>query len=353
MMTYAPGRTAPSPTSRKPEHRFWAFWLVTVLLLVSSVGSFGYAGFAVYMATQIVHQDRMPLTDTPTSYGLRYQLVTFPSREDKVPLRGWLIPGVLPDGRLTTDRTIVVIHGKDANRADDSVGMLAISAGLAYSGFAVLAFDLRGNGESPVAPRGFGYYEWRDVLGAVDFLRSGPVPYPELGRPRIIGGLGVSLGAVSLLLAAARQPAIQAVVSDDAFATVMPIMEREIPMGGGARYGWPSAFTQAFTPGALVAVHVLYGIDYDAVRPVDVVAKIAPRPIFFIHPDADPFIVPANFTALVTAASTVPNAHVQSWLVPGVNKHPQSYNKNRAEYMRRVTRFFAAALGPDQSRTTG
>src|SRR5262249_40900799 len=110
-------------------------------------------------------------------------------------------------------------------------------------------------------------YEQRDVLGAVDFLRSGPVPYPALGRPRVIGGWGVSMGAATLLLAAAREPAIHAVVSDCAFATVVPWLKREIPLNSG--------LPNAFTPGVLNAVRAIYGIDYYAVRPIDVVARIA------------------------------------------------------------------------------
>lgn len=116
MKTHAPEPTAPVSTPPTVQRRVWAIWLVASLLLVTSLGTLGYASVSVYMATQIVHQDRVPLsaTENPMSYGLRYQLVSFPSREDRLPLHGWFIPGVLSDGRLTTDRTIVVVHGKDA-----------------------------------------------------------------------------------------------------------------------------------------------------------------------------------------------------------------------------------------------
>ena len=46
-----------------------------------------------------------PLLSTPGELGLLYQDVTFPSREDRLPLRGWLIPGILPSGALTLSRT--------------------------------------------------------------------------------------------------------------------------------------------------------------------------------------------------------------------------------------------------------
>jgi alpha-beta hydrolase superfamily lysophospholipase len=93
--------------------------------------------------------------------------------------------------------------------------MLGISSGFAHHGFAVLTFDLRGAGESAPAPESLGYFEQRDALGAFDFLKSGPLPYAELGRPRAIAVWGVSMGGATLLLAAAHEPAIQAVENED------------------------------------------------------------------------------------------------------------------------------------------
>lgn len=197
---------------------------------------------------------------------------------------------------------------------------------------------MRGMGESPPAPLSLGYFEQRDVLGAADFLRSGPLPYPNLGRPRVIGGWGVSMGGATLILAAAREPAIRAIVSDAAYANIIPILEREIPKG--------SHLPPVFTPGSLLAAQVLYGMNYYAVRPVDVVAQIAPRPIFFIHGESDGYIPSSNMTTLANAARTAPNAHVQTWLVPGAD-HAQSFNTHTQEYVARVVAFYTAALGTD------
>src|ERR1700680_2245003 len=239
---------------------------VVALLIISGLLTSAYTALSLYIATRLVYVAQKPLYSTPAAFGLKYQNVTFPSREDHIQLRGWLIPGVLPGGTLTVQRTIIVVHGTRTNRADKDAGLLNFSVALARHGFAVLAFDMRGMGESPPAPLSLGYFEQRDVLGAVDFLRSGAIPYPALGRPRIIAGWGVSMGAATLLLAAAQEPAIRAVVSDSAYADIIPILEREVPNGGHL----PSLFT----PGALLAARALYGIDYYAVRPVDVVARI-------------------------------------------------------------------------------
>jgi fermentation-respiration switch protein FrsA (DUF1100 family) len=171
-------------------------------------------------------------------------------------------------------------------------------------------------------------------------LRSGSLPYLELGRPHAIAGWGISLGGATLIMAAAQEKAIRAIVSDSAFADILPIMEREIPKGGHL----PSMFT----PGGLVASQVIYGVDYYNTRPADFIASIAPRPIFLIHVSNDDYTPSSNMNTLAVAAHTAPNANVQTWLVPGA-KHAQAYHIEGQVYVDRIVAFYTAALGPDTS----
>lgn len=311
--------------------------VVAALLLVTGLLTLSYAGLSVYIATQLVYTAPKPILVTPADYGLAYREVAFTSREDGVALRGWFIPGVLANGSLTAERTIIVVPGGQQNRTDLDAGALSLSADLARNGFAVLNFDPRGTGNSQAAPFSMGYFEQRDVLGAVDFLRSGTLPYPALGYPRVIGAWGVSTGATSVILAAAQEPAIRAVVSDTSASTAVPLLEQQL----ASRSGLPPFVA----PGAFVTARVLYGIDYYDIRPVDVVAELAPRPVFFIHGDNDPWLPVSNMTALVQAAKTGPNAQVQSWVVPGVVNHAQTFHTAGAEYSSRVVAFFTASLG--------
>lgn len=341
MTTQPPSFVSPAVQMSTRADRRWRRF-VAVLLILSVVLTLGLAAITIYIAKRLAYSSQVMPYATPTSLGLRYKDVTFPSREDHIQLRGWFIPGILPNGRLTTQRTIIFVHGTRANRADQSAGLLNLSGELARSGFAVLSFDMRGNGESPPAPLSLGYFEQRDVLGAVDFLRSGPLPYPELGRPHLIAGWGLSMGASTLILAAVQEPAIRAMVLDSAAAEYISILEREIPKEGH--------IPPVFTPYALLAARAIYGIDFFAVRPVDLVARLAPRPLFFIHGGADSYVPSSNMNELATAASTMPNAHIQTWLVPGA-EHSQSYNTQPRDYISRAVAFYTTALGPDTSVT--
>jgi pimeloyl-ACP methyl ester carboxylesterase len=325
-------------SKREPRGLLVRRRLVAALLIICAILSFGYAAITTVMGVLVVRQTPLPVSGSPADYQLDYRNVVFPARTDHVMIHGWFIPGVLPSGQKTTQRTLIMVHGANQNRTDPAAGLLSLSSALAHQGFAVLVFDMRGNGQSPPAPFSLGYFEQRDVLGAVDFLERGPIPYSSLGRPHIIGGWGVSMGAITLLLAAAQAPDIKAIVVDSAYPDIIPILEREIPKQSGL----PSFLT----PGALVADRLLYGIDWYSVRPGDVVASLAPRPLFFIQGSGDKYNPPYNLGILVHDAKAAPNANVQSWLVPGAG-HAQSYHVEGATYVNRLVAFYNAALGPD------
>lgn len=337
------GETQPRIVRRRtPLLRIVASLLITTGLLTAV-----YTGIAIFCAVTLTHPAHVSITVTPAKFGLAYRDVTFESRTDHLRLRGWFIPGVLPDGQLTTTRTIIMVPGKDGNRADPSLGLLDLSADFAQRGFAVLTFDLRGHGQSAPAAFSFGQFEQRDVLGAVDFLSSGPLPYPDLGRPQAIVGWGISTGGTSLVLAAAQEPRIRAIVTDTAFAVVLPILEREIPYVGQSESKPRTAvLPTAMTPGIMLTTRLLYGIDVSAVRPLDVVARLAPRPVLFIHGITEPLVPVSDMLRLARAARTALNGHVEDWLVPGVVEHAQAYHVMGIVYVNRVVSFFSVALGP-------
>ena len=137
---------------------------------------------------------------------------------------------------------------------------------------------------------------------------------------------------------------IKAIVSDSAYADILPRLERDIPAGG--------PLPALFTPGGLIAAQVLYGVDYYHTRPVDVIASIAPRPILLIHGADDnknhTDTPPSNMYTLAAAALTAPDANVQVWMVPGAT-HVQAYHVEGSVYVDRLVAFYTAALGPDTS----
>src|SRR5947199_6163819 len=95
--------------------------LTLTLLTTPAVLTLGYAGISTFVATRLAYAPPEPVTTTPAALGLDFRAVTFPSRGDGVPLRGWFIPGLLPDGRMTAQRAIIVVHGARSTCADPGV----------------------------------------------------------------------------------------------------------------------------------------------------------------------------------------------------------------------------------------
>jgi pimeloyl-ACP methyl ester carboxylesterase len=90
-------------------------------------------------------------------------------------------PGARPDGPA-----ILLLHGINTTRDR----LRAQALWLNRLGYAVLAIDFRGHGESGAAARTFGLYEARDAAAALAFLRRG-------APARRVGLIGISLGGAA------------------------------------------------------------------------------------------------------------------------------------------------------------
>ena len=284
--------------------------LALVLLVVVA-----YLGISAFLGHSMTKAERVPVEGAPGLIGLSYQDVSFSSRGEELTLRGWYLP--VED----SEQVIIMVHGADGNRADPSIGMLDIASALVGHGYSVLMFDLRGHGESEGNRMSAGYYEKRDLLGAVDYLE-------DRGFKRI-GVLGFSVGAATALMAAAEDGDIDAIVADSSFADLKDMMAPE--------FSKRTRFPKFFLPPLLFMVKIMYGVDFNAVRPVEFVAEIAPRPVFFIHGERDSGVPVGDAYRLFQARRNSTNL---LWTVPGA-EHTQGYRTFPNEYVSRVAGFFA------------
>lgn len=292
------------------------------LLAAFSVIVIAYGGVSMYMASSVTRAEREALEADPSSVGLEYTPVSFPSRDGSVELRGWRIPADNPLG------TVVVVHGLDSNRASAGVGFLDIARGLVDAGFAVLMFDLRGHGESGEGQLSGGYFEQQDVLGAVDLLAA--------DGERSIGLLGVSLGAAVSLLAAEREPLVHAVVADCTFADVADMVVQETR----DRSPLPGWAVPALVPGMTAAARIAYGIRLGTLVPERAVAGI-PYPVLLVHGLDDDRIPPEHSMRLKAAS---PSPDTELWMVPGAG-HARAFRTRPDEYLQRVTAYLTRRLG--------
>ena len=261
----------------------------------------------------------------PQSHGYKWSLADYPSLQgERISFRstdGTMLAGMFFRG--ATARTIVLSHGY----GDNQVQMLPYADFLHRAGFTVFTYDMRNRGQSGGDAVTIGARESSDLVSAVDYLAS---------RPDVdahdIGAFGLSLGGSVTILAAARDARIKAVVDDSGFSDAVSEIGNSFE-----HFIHLPAFPFARISVAIAELRA--GVNVTGIRPIDAVGKIGPRPLFLIHCAGDT-IVPPGHSRMLFAAAAEPK---QLWLLPS-GGHIAARTQDPAEYARRVTAFFAAAL---------
>jgi alpha-beta hydrolase superfamily lysophospholipase len=278
----------------------------------------GVLGLAAYTSYRLNAPRRRSLYDdftvSPWEVQVPHELVSFQT-DDGLTLRGWWLPQ--PDSK----RVIVGFTGHRGAKHE----LLGIGSGLWRAGNNVLLFDFRGRGDSDVAPLSLVHNELPDARAALRYARE-RMPDARLGV------IGYSMGAAVAILVAAADPTIQAVVADSPFASI-----RDVLTNVYQRRRLPPRFLLELSD---VINRWRYGYQFEAVRPVDVVADIAPRPLFIIHGSADS-LIPVEQGERLYAAAGEPK---ELWIVENAI-HCGAYFLDRPGYVQRVTTFFEEALG--------
>jgi pimeloyl-ACP methyl ester carboxylesterase len=219
---------------------------------------------------------------------------------------------------------VVLVHGFKTSREE----MLPWARFLHDAGFNVLLFDTRGCGKSGGSTVGLGATEPRDISLAVELARD------QFGTTKV-AVLGISLGAGSAILAGAKDPSISAVVADSAWTdqdfqlsrlSFLPLGPLRVPL----------------LPYGVGAVNLFVGADVSTARPLDAIARIAPRPILLIHSaDDDNATTPLEGARKLFAAAEEPK---ELWVAPR-GGHVGAINAFPDEYRARVVAFLRAAFG--------
>ncbi|HEY8807598.1 MAG TPA: alpha/beta hydrolase [Candidatus Limnocylindria bacterium] len=251
-----------------------------------------------------------------TIAGLPTESVSF-TASDGVALAGSYVAIPGPTG------IFIVVHGFKTDRRE----MADYASMLVREGFSVLLYDSRGTGESG-GVFGVGATEPRDIVGAVDFLRSSAEP----GSAHIYV-LGISLGAGDALLAAAQDDRIQGVIADSPWADERVQLARMSSFALG-----PLAIPVLPYEPALVD-WLIDGRLEDA-RPRDVVARIGPRWIQLIHcaDDDNATTSLADAQALLAAGGGTTDL----WIVPS-GGHAGAFRAHAFDYRNQIRAFLSVA----------
>lgn len=226
--------------------------------------------------------------------------------EDGVRLHAWFMParGLAPGEQAPA---ILHAHGNAGNVSFHD----SFSDFLTAHGFHVLLFDYRGYGRSDSARPLRRAALAKDTRAALAHLFERPDVDPDR-----VGVLGVSLGAVFALDAAAADERVRAVVSLSAFSGWRAIAGDVLPVLG----------PMLMPP----------GLD-----PADSAARLGDRPLLIMHGERDE-IIPVRHAGLIYTAAQQAGVPAQLWT------HPQgdhnSFLQSIPEARDRLEQFFREAL---------
>jgi fermentation-respiration switch protein FrsA (DUF1100 family) len=283
---------------KKPAAR--SILKITVAVILGLTALTLMAGYAE--VDNILRPPRnIPQGKTLRKYNIPYQNVELVT-EDGVHLAAWYTPP-------KKGAVILVAHGFGDQRPEWVYEMLA------RKGYGVLAWDARAHGESGGEISTVGYLEVLDVKAALDYALAQP-------EVKHVGGWGGSMGAATLIRAAAEYSEIEALFVDSSFASMEDEFDHLVP--------YP-----ILNPLAKFLAEIRTGISLDEISPVNVIARISPRPVYIVHSRADKVAPPDAGQALYEAAREPKFL----WLEDGV-PHQQIFLSNSQRYKKRLIRFF-------------
>jgi fermentation-respiration switch protein FrsA (DUF1100 family) len=248
---------------------------------------------------------------------------------DQVPLRAWLFT---PTG--APSETVLVQHGFCGSRH----GILSIAAVLLRNGYRVLTPDSRGHGASGDSHITFGMLESEDVRRWSRWLRR------ERDAAAVFG-IGVSMGAATVLESIAQRPPFEAVIAECPYADFPDVVRHRL----GWRWGLPRPLTPAIAPVAASAfawTRFRYKVDLRRARPLEAIRQTH-TPVLLIHGAQDRVIPIEHSLRLVEA-----NPAADLWIVDGA-AHAEACDIAPAEFERRVVGWCRAAGARQAAATAG
>lgn len=287
-----------------PKRFSLGYWLRLASLAVISFALTSVL-LNIYASYRWVKAFQHPMRVVPSGDWLKENNIPFQEIEltaaDGVKLAAWYTPP-------KNGAVILLAHGYSGHRPED------IHAMFAQNGYGVLAWDFRAHGASGGEISTLGYFEQLDVKAALDFALAQP-------DVKHIGAWGGSMGAATVILAAADHPQIEAVISDSAFPTLEEIMKLNTPV-------------KIMQPAVIFFGDWFSGAEIDQVSPVNEIGRISPRPVFIID-GWDGAAIAMNSPYRLYDAAKEPK---EIWAEDGV-PHLGTYGHDPQEYEKRVIEF--------------
>lgn len=218
--------------------------------------------------------------------------------------------------------SVLLLHGNGASRAQAAT----TAEWLAGLGYATLAIDFRGHGQSTPRPHSFGWFENRDARAAVAALR-------EMRPGAKVAVIGISLGGAASLIGESGPLPVDAMVLQAVYPDIRHAIHNRIATMAGALPAY------ALEPMLSLQALPRFGAWPSRLSPQAALSRF-PGPVLVIGGGGDRFTPPGETRALFDAA----RGPRELWIVEGFD-HAQMSNLSTDAYRARLTTFLARALG--------
>ncbi|MBX7059607.1 MAG: alpha/beta fold hydrolase [Leptospirales bacterium] len=293
--------------------------IATGLILIYGALCFFFSGVIIAFDRRPLEVDRQRLKiQSPADFGL-------PAPADvAVPIAVGELQGWFFNNPAARPCAVVLQHGHGGTR----YGALKYAPLFWKRGCAIVSMDARRHGLSSGEFATYGFFERDDIHNVVHWLAR-----RQSLRPDQIGLVGESMGAVFVLLSAARYNETAFVIADSPFSALPTILKEQ----GVKQYG------QAVLPlfnGALAVAGLRAHFDPDDVSPL----RYAPQihiPTLLMHARSDEYTVVDHSRRIYAALD---HSIADYFEVPWQSAHARAINVNPQAYNARLDAFLKARV---------
>ena len=338
----------PLPRSNRPALVGFIFGALTLGLAYR---------FALQYRRRVGLPHRSPVEGSPADFGLEFESVEIPSGDAR--LAAWFVPAVPAEGaepavpaeggrrsgpiRASAEPrpAVAIVHGWESNRGRSMAHIRYLHA----AGFHCLVIDTRGHGDNPPEKLPVNVPEFAaDAAAAARWLAA----RPEVSA---VGLLGHSMGGAGVIVAAASDPTVRAVVALSAPADLVRMTRHSFTLAQLHIPG-PIAIPLAWLTARLMLAPRGHSLDQAS---ASANAARYHGPLLLMHGEDDRGVPVAHLGLIAQAAWSTrcgPSAaRVETLILPGFG-HRWLYEA--ADARQRVASFLAQALGgPVTPETAG